>query len=370
MIHICPRSLLAYVEASAGDEVIDLEDDAFCKPEFVGEIETAIARGQTTIWSAFRFDEIAPFTEAFMPKSQRLSTARWMGLILHSDVRFQIYGMISVMRLIASRGGQIGIKLVGDEPQALKSYYENLLASHGISMEHGLIDEHTGINVASSAASASLSRPIFEDRGNGVLHENDFARPQWNAWERQDVHGQTKANVCGLPFFLNPTTPIIFANLIEHFKPNTVVEVGAYKYGATAMLLLLTEWLGSKVIALNPPGLDDDPWFQCLKSKPWASRVSSVHWDDNLTAKLDGQWPVLAVFNWHYANLLSSMTAQIRKAYVKGVIVYHGDAHQETPGFISDIACTKGMKKIELVYEPTGGTWCSSGIFEFDNTKA
>ncbi len=370
MIHICPRSLLVHVEASAGDEVIDLADDAFCGPEFVCEIEAAISRGPTTVWSAFRFNEIAPFTEAFLSKSPRLSTARWMGLILHGDVQFQIYGMIGVLRLIAARGGTIGVKLVGDEPHALKGYYENLLGTHGISMEHGLIDEHVSTAITSSAVTASLLRPIFEDRGNGVLHENDFARPQWNSWERQDVHGKTKANVCGLPFFLNPTTPIVLANLIEHFKPNTVVEVGAYKYGATAMLLMLTEWLGSKVIALNPQGLDDDPWFQQLKSKPWASRASSVHWDSDLTAKLDGQWPVLVVFNWHYANLLSAMTAQIRKTYTKGVIVYHGDSHQETPGFIADIACTKGMKKIELVYEPPGGTWCSNGIFEFDNTKA
>jgi hypothetical protein len=179
---------------------------------------------------------------------------------------------------------------------------------------------------------------------------------------------QNQGNVCGLPFFLNPTTPIVLANLIEHFK-QSVVEVGAYKYGATAMLLMPHGMLGSKVIALNPQGLDDDPWFQQLKSKPWASRLpvsigTAISLPNSTASGCIGCFQLALC-----QPALSNDCANTQNIY-EGCHCYHGDSHQETPGFIADIACSTGMKEIELVYEPPGGTWCSNGIFEFDNTKA
>lgn len=394
-LHIVQPEFACFVRLAEGDSLVQLEPG---EALFSGVRLLASYDNQPiAVYSAWLCDEVEAFTGLFCQHHEQLARYEWVACLAHGRQGFQEWSVLGSLKFLREHQARVRAVLA-PEQGGLLTYYERFFGQSNIEVRvlepadgqpapapihppapqpkmRPSLAEMPDVQPA-EVAEVCLRCPQFEAHG-GALVENARGKPYWYPWEAGAPFSHVQASFGGLPFYSNPNIFLALAALVEHLRPSLIVEIEPYKFGLTSALAMLAKAVDcQRVTAVVPEERRDDrAWFDALRARPWAGNVVRVTcdlrepWTDQLAVAcgFGERAPMgLALINVHARPLLENSWALVKRAMSRGVVVFHGDNHHDTPGFIGQLQRERGVMPVRWCYAPEGGTWVGNGCFWFE----
>lgn len=342
-----------------------------------------IKPGATRIFTSLT--DAAGFVYWFEKHDSLAANAEWFLVIRHGDSAWNFSAFLGVMRLLKERRAAVRVVLEKKHERMLEYYSSSFPVLGGVTVHGGSIDvvgpaEVKGVDV-SQYGSANISNDkdereddysSFVEDSSGALVEISATGKALAPWEDQPPYDRWQLQWMGFPLYFNPGDLPMIATLVEHLKPDTIIEIGAMKYGLTVFLAMVSESFKSNIIALNHTSFASRTHIRRLERCQFSDRIKTVFFtpdvDANIFDGVSGE-SSLILTNIHESKMLRPILDQAIATSKRGVVAFSGSKSGDIIDVVNDFECRENVRKVILKACPPNGSWYNGSVYSWKRTS-